>query len=323
MKVSAIQLIDDAQVADLVTPAEALDHMRDVFLRTARKEAVNYPIVRESIGDSVFGVKSGACLERGLLGLKAGGYFPANAFQGNTRHQSVVLLFDTVTGMPKALVAGNLITKLRTAAAAALSIDLLAPSSAGTLAVIGAGAQAHAHIDAACAVRQFSSVKVWNRSVTAGRTLVEAVVSTGRSCALAESVEEAVHEADVVITLTSSTSPLIRSDWVKQGAHLACMGADTAGKQEVDDELVANARVFTDSVEQALTIGECQTGFRRKLFDRHHIVGVLGEILDRRVQARQSTKDITLFDGTGLAVQDLAMAQLISARSASPQLDRR
>jgi ornithine cyclodeaminase len=313
----SLPLIDEMTVATLVSPEDALREMREVFAKLSDAKAVNFPVVREPVGPSVFGVKSGSYLERGLLGLKAGGYFPANALQGNTRHQSIVVLFDPQTGMPRALVGGNLVTKLRTAAAAALSIELLSKPDSSVLAVIGAGAQAEPHIRAACAVRAFTSVILWNRSRDPARKLARDLEKLGIGVQVAESPQAAVETADVVITLTPATSPVVGTDWIAPGTHLACMGADTAGKQEVDERLVAASRVFTDSIEQACTIGECQTGIRSALFGREHIVGVLGDILTGRCEGRRTAREITLFDGTGLAVQDLVMADSVAKRFAA------
>jgi alanine dehydrogenase len=305
------RLIDENEVAACVSAADALREMRELFEQVARGTAVSYPVVRESVGDAIFGVKSGACTESGVLGLKAGGYFPQNALHGSTRHQSVIVLFDPQRGMPLALMAGNLITKLRTAAAAALSIDLLARRDASTLAVIGAGAQVPAHVEAACAVRHFKQVKVWNRTPAHAQRVVQSMNGLHPGIQTSPSAHEAVVDADVIITLTPSREPLLQRAWIQPGAHLACMGADTVGKQEVDPAIIADARVFTDSIDQAATIGECQAGLRGAFFGREHILGTLGDVLVRRADGRKANDEITVFDGTGLAVQDLQMAALI------------
>jgi len=308
--------IDESEVAEAVTLADALDEMRAVFRDLANGGARNFPVVRENVGAAVFGVKSGVYARRGLLGLKAGGYFPENAARNETRHQSSILLFDTSSGRPWALVAGNLITKLRTAAAAALSIDLLARQDAAVLAVIGAGAQAKTHVLAALAVRKFEHVLLWNRTPEAARRLADELAEQGVATSVAAGAEDAVRQADVLVTLTTATAPVVLDAWVRAGTHLACMGADTKGKQEVEAGLVARARVFTDSIEQAATIGECQSGLRERRFDAAHIMGTLGEIIDGRAIGRRDPREITLFDGTGLAIQDLAMAGLAAHRRA-------
>lgn len=317
----SLLLIDEADVAACVSAGDALEQMRRVFRHLAAGEAANFPVVRETVGEAVFGVKSGAIVPAGALGLKAGGYFPANALEGLSRHQSMIVLFDPHTGRPTALVSGNLITKLRTAAAAALSIELLADPQSRTLAIIGAGAQVQAHVEAAFAVRPFSRLRLWNRSDANARSLAHSLGRAGFPVDVAGSAKEAVGQADVVITLTPAREPIVERAWVRPGTHLACMGADTAGKQEVDVALLAAARVFTDSIEQAAAIGECQAGLRAGRFARDHIVGTLGDILLGRVRGRRSTDEITVFDGTGLAVQDLQMATLVLARTAASRGD--
>ena len=317
MTSTELPFIDEDAVKTLISADDALVEMRKLFAQLSLGMATNFPVIREMVGNSVFGVKSGSHVERGLLGLKAGGYFPANALTGGTKHQSVVMLFDPTTGKPTALVAGNLITRLRTAAAAAVSIDLLSRPDAAVLAMIGAGAQAASHARAACAVRRFERIVVWNRSPEAARRLTQELATTGTIVEQSPSCEAAVRSADVIVTLTTATAPVVRAEWVRSGTHLACMGADTVGKQEMEEALVAKSRVFTDSMDQALSIGECQAGFRKNVFGRSHITGVLGDILTGRCEGRQDEKQITMFDGTGVAVQDLVMADLAARRMES------
>lgn len=309
--------IDEAGVAELLTLADALDEMRTVFRDLAGSDARNFPVVRESAGGAVFGVKSGVHVGRGLLGLKAGGYFPGNAARGEIKHQSSILLFDASSGRPRALVAGNLITKLRTAAAAALSIDLLSRPDAAVLVLVGAGAQAGMHVQAALEVRRFERVLLWNRTSDAACRLAEDLARQEIATSVAGDIREAVRQADVLITLTTATAPIVLDEWVRAGTHLACMGADTKGKQEIEASLLARARVFTDSLEQATTIGECQSGLRERRFDATHIAGTLGDIIAGRAIGRRDPGEITLFDGTGLAIQDLVMADLAVRRRAA------
>jgi alanine dehydrogenase len=313
-----LPMLSEEDVRGLVTLRDAMGVVRQVFADTARDLAVNFPVVRESLkpGGSVFGVKSAHYPSHGVVGLKAGGYFPANLARGGTAHQSVVLLFDQETGQPCAMVGGNLITRLRTAAAAAVSIDLLAKKDAATLAVIGAGAQAQTHIEAALLVRRFQKVSIWNRDPARAQALVRRLSGTVPIVLAANSARTAVADADVVITLTAATAPVLERDWIPAGCHLACMGADTAGKQEVDARLVAASRLFTDAVKQSVTIGECQMAFRSGAIAPTDIVH-LGKLLNHSAPGRQTLQDITLYDGTGVAAQDIAMAAFAMDRASS------
>ena len=318
MKTESLPLIvPESRVHEHVTMDDAWRAMRDVFTDMSESVAVNFPVVREVLLDSsaVFGVKSAQYRRHGVVGLKAGGYFPSNATRGDTNHQSVVVLFDEESGKPRAMIGGNLLTKLRTAAAAAISIDALARNDVRTLAVIGAGTQSETHIVAALLARPFSRILLWNR----GRERADALSAKWKGDVPIEvlaSAEEAVRAADVVITVTNASSPLVRHEWVSAGCHLACMGADTVGKQEVDIEIVKAARVFTDERTQSVSIGECQSAFRSGAIIAESI-HVLGDVLRGKVAGRESDSQITLFDGTGVAAQDIAMAALVAARAQS------
>ena len=120
--------------------------------------------------------------------------------------------------------------------------------------------------------------------------------------------------SDVVITLTPSTEGVVAADWVPKGTHLACMGADTAGKRELDIRLLPRARIFTDDIAQAVTIGECQSAVRAGLISERDILGTLGDILVRSAVGRAHADEITLYDGTGVALQDLLSAQIVVER---------
>lgn len=306
---SAVTLISDAQCAELLTPADALACMRTLFAQMAAGEADNFPVIRErpGLGDCVYGIKSGVNRASGLLGLKIGGYWPGNTARGMARHQSTVVLTDPESGAPIALVGGNVITALRTAASAALSVDVLARQDAKVLGIIGAGGQALSQAQAILAVRDFDQVLVWNRTPEAGARLVSAL---GPRAKLAETADALVSASDVVVTITGATAPLFSADAVRPGTHFACMGSDTAGKGEAPDGLLAQARLFVDSVAQALTLGECQ-----RASTQADALTPLGAVILGRAPGRIADSDITLFDGTGLGLQDLAMAQLVLAKA--------
>lgn len=298
-----VAILSEALCGSLVTRADALAAMRTLFAEVAAGEADNFPVVRErpGIAESVYGVKSGVNRAQDLLGLKIGGYWPGNTALGMARHQSTVVLTNPRTGQPTALVGGNLLTALRTAAAAALSIDVLARPDARTLGVIGAGGQALWHVQAALEVRAFDRVLVWNRTQEAAERLAAAIGPKAQVVATAEAL---VANSDAVITITGATTPLFDADAVRPGTHFACMGSDTAGKGETPVGLLARACVFADSIDQSLTLGEGQ-----RLPDGQR-PNALGDVIAGRHPGRAGPDDVTLFDGTGLGLQDLAMAQL-------------
>lgn len=307
-------IIAEALIAELVTGEDAFAAVEACFAAMARGEAYNFPVVREALGEGrQYGFKSGLDRAGGQLGVKAGGYFPGNAGRGMINHQSSVFLFDPESGVPVAMVGGNLLTALRTAAASAISIDRLARSDAKVLGIVGAGHQAGFQLRAAARARRFERVVGWNLhpemlpklgAVAAELGLPFEAVSLGRLGA----------EADVIITITSSPAASLLNAHVREGTHLACMGTDTVGKQEVEPSLLARAAVFTDEVAQSVTIGEAQHAVAAGLL-RAGDITALGEVLIGRHPGRTDADQITLFDGTGVGLQDLAVAAMAVTRA--------
>ncbi len=307
-------IVPEALIAGLVSEADALAAVTECFAAMAQGEARNFPVVREALGGGrQYGFKSGIDVSGGMLGLKAGGYFPGNAARGITNHQSSVFLFDPESGRPVAMVGGNLLTALRTAAAAALSIDLLARPDADVLGIVGAGHQAAFQLRAAARVRRFRRVIGWNR--TPERLAGLARVADALGLPFEAVPLERMVEAGVVVTITSSQVASLMAAHVAAGTHLACMGTDTRGKQEVEAALVARARVFTDEVAQSVTIGEAQHAVAAGLMEAGAITP-LGQVLTGAAKGRQGDGEITLFDGTGVGLQDLAVAGMAVMRAA-------
>ncbi len=270
--------------------------------------------MREALGGGrQYGFKSGLDAAGGQLGVKAGGYFPGNAARGITNHQSAVYLFDPETGVPLAMVGGNLLTALRTAAASALSIDRLARRDARVLGILGAGHQAQFQLRAAARVRAFDRVIAWNRTPEKLAGLRAVAADLGLPFE-AVSPDRLGAEADVIVTITSSDRFSLCDAQVRPGTHLACMGTDTIGKQEVEPTLLARAALFTDEPAQSVSLGEAQHAVAAGLVAAASIVP-LGDVLTGRHPGRRSDGEITLYDGTGVGLQDLAVAAVALRRA--------
>lgn len=308
-------IVTEAACRDAVSRRDAFDAVAAVFAAMAKGEARNFPVVREALGhaDALYGFKSGFDRAGLTLGLKSGGYWPGNAVKGLTNHQSTVFLFDPDSGRPLAMVGGNHLTALRTAAASAVSIAHLARPDAKTVGMIGAGHQAAFQLRAALEQRGFERVVAWNRSPDKLAGLRAVADENGLAFQALER-EELCARADVIITVTSSQQALIERDWVRPGTHIACMGTDSRGKREVDPALVAAASVFTDEVAQSVSIGEAQHAVAAGTLREDAIVP-LGRVLNGEHPGRSGDGEITLFDGTGVGLQDLAVAAVALARA--------
>jgi len=301
-------IVPEKEIAGLIGEEAAYEAVEKVFAAMARGEAYNFPVIREAIGhaDALYGFKSGFDRAGLVLGLKSGGYWPGNAEKGLTNHQSTVFLFDPDTGQASAMVGGNLLTALRTAAASAVSIQHLARKDAKVLGMIGAGHQSAFQMRAAAAQRDFEKVIGWNLHPEMLGRLADTAAELGLPFEAVE-LDRLGAEADVIVSITSSFAPILTAAQVSPGTHLACMGTDTKGKQEVEAELVAAATVFTDEVAQSVTIGEAQHAVAAGLKSEDEITEI-GKVLIGAHPGRSSDDEITLFDGTGVGLQDLAVA---------------
>ena len=231
----------------------------------------------------------------------------------------VFILSDAVTARPLAIMDATGLTSARTGAAAAVATRHLARPDAATLGIVGCGAQASTVIESHVEVMQpdeshqsggIREVRLYDASEDAARRLAEklshlpCVVSDLRGAA----------SADIVCTLTPSRVPFIRADMLRPGCHINAMGADAPGKQELEAEVLATARIFLDDAEQATESGEVNVPFRDGRLARDRIAGTLGDVVAGLVPGRAGA-DLTVFDSTGLAVQDLAVAGLVYERA--------
>lgn len=301
-------IVPEHLIADLISAQDCFAAVEQVFAAMARDTAYNFPVIREAIGhaDALYGFKSGFDRESLALGLKSGGFWPRNADRGLTNHQSTIFLFDADTGRCRAVVGGNLLTALRTAAASAVSIRHLARPDARVLGMIGAGHQSTFQLRAALDQRDFDRVVGWNLNPADLDRLAKVADERGIPFQAVD-LDQLGAQADVIITITSSFAPILQAAQVRPGTHLACMGTDTKGKQEVEAALLAKASVFTDEVAQSVTIGEAQHAVAQGLIAPDDITQI-GAVINGDRPGRVSDDQITLFDGTGVGLQDLAVA---------------
>ncbi len=304
-------IVPEREIADLMTREAAFAAVEKVFAAMAAGDAYNFPVVREAIGheDALYGFKGGFDRSGLTLGLKAGGYWPNNLEKrGIINHQSTVFLFDPDTGKARAMVGGNLLTALRTAAASSVSIRHLAREDARVIGMVGAGHQATFQLRAALEQRDFDKVIGWNLHPEMLPNLEKVAAEAGVPF---EAVDlSGMREADVIISITSSFDAILMAEHVSPGCHIACMGTDTKGKQEVSPALLAKATVFTDEVAQSVSIGEAQHAVAQGLIAEGDITQ-LGAVINGAHPGRRSAEEITLFDGTGVGLQDLAVAAAV------------
>jgi len=304
-------IVPEREIAGLISASDCFTAIEQVFASMAAKSAYNFPVIREAIGyaDALYGFKSGFDRKSLALGLKSGGFWPKNMEKGLTNHQSTVFLFDADTGRCRAVVGGNLLTALRTAAASAVSIKYLARPDSKVIGMIGAGHQSTFQLRAALDQRPFEKVLGWN-IVPEDLSRLEAVASERGLPFERVDLDRLGAEADVIITITSSFAPILKAAQVRPGTHLACMGTDTKGKQEVEAELLGTATVFTDEIAQSISIGEAQHAINAGLLAVEDIIEI-GAVVNGSHRGRTSVDEVTLYDGTGVGLQDLAVASAV------------
>jgi alanine dehydrogenase len=229
------------------------------------------------------------------LGTKLVAFYPRNTEVPT--HHATILLFKPETGEPLATMDGRLITEVRTAAVSAVATQHLASSDASVLAIIGSGVQAHSHLEALRLVRNFLEVRVWSPRRAAAFAKEHGVRA-------ATSAEEAVRGADVVVTATTSPTPVLSGGWLAPGTHINAVGAPRPDWRELDDEVLERSRVYVDSREAALK----ESG---DVIAAGEIFAEIGEVVSGAKPGRRSAEEITLFKSLGLAVEDVATAELV------------
>jgi ornithine cyclodeaminase/alanine dehydrogenase len=222
----------------------------------------------------------------------------------------VYIYSDPRTGLPLAIMDATGLTALRTGAAAAVATRHLARKDATVLGVIGCGAQAESLVRAHGIVMSLEEVRLHDRQPGAATRLAACLPDLAcRVCALGEAAA-----ADVVCTLTPSRQPIVEGKLLSPGAHINAMGADAPGKRELDDAVLGLARIFVDDREQASESGEINVPLHAGTLDRGRIAGTLGEVVAGSIAGRVAD-EITIFDSTGLAIQDLAVARIVYERA--------
>jgi ornithine cyclodeaminase len=251
------------------------------------------------------------------FGVKAICVFPGNVARGMDAHQGCVVLFDGATGEPRALMNASAITATRTAAVSAVATRALAREDAGELAIIGAGVQARAHLEAIACVREIRRARVVSRRFENAQKFAEEMKPRYRFPVEAcETAEEAVGGADLIVTATTAREPVLRRAWIAEGAHLNAVGTFSPQSREVDTETVAASSLFVDRRESALNeAGDLLIPLREGVINAEHIRAEVGEVLTGAHRGRTSRAEITLFKSLGLAVEDLAAAEHVYRRA--------
>ena len=236
---------------------------------------------------------------------------PSNPTRGLDAHQGGVLLHDGETGELVALLNASPVTEIRTAAVSAIATRALAREDAGRVAILGAGVQARSHVEAMRAVLDEPEIRIWSRNLEAAERLAAEVGALA-----SPSVDAALFGAEVVCTTTAATEPVIERRWLASGAHVNAVGACIPSARELDTETVAQASLFTDRRESCLNeAGDYVLAAKEGAIGPDHVKAELGEVLAGMHPGRRSEDELTVFESLGIAVEDLASADLVVRRA--------
>lgn len=310
-----MRLISQSEVEAKLGMADCIEIMRSAMIAastggTTRLERQFMPIPN---ADGKMALMPGTMDDPACFGIKLVCKYARPSGDPLGTHVGMVMLFDSVKGIPLAMVEGSALTGIRTAAASGLATDLLAREDSTRLAIIGTGEQAARHVSAMCVVRPIERLDVWGRNLGRAETFARAmaekhgiVTEANLTCAAA------VADADIVCTTTSAAEPILFGSDLSEGQHLNLVGSAIPTTAEVDDEAVARGRFFVDSREAALAAaGELLSAIERGAVDESHIAGEIGEVADGRVTGRRSREEVTLYKSLGISAQDLAAAHYL------------
>ncbi len=240
-----------------------------------------------------------------IAGVKIVNVHPGNPAKGLITVMALTVILDIDTGQPVAILNATRLTDMRTGAAGAVAAKYLSAKKEIVLGVIGTGKQAQAQVTAISRELKIRQIKIWGRNPEHIRKFADRFMEF--PCV--ESSLENACDCDVLTTTTPSRSPIIRSEWIHEGTHINAIGADAPGKEELDPALLKRAQVFVDDPTQAIHSGEVNVPIRHGIYRADDIAGTLGEVVIGK-KKRAGPDTITIFDSTGLAIQDLAIAQI-------------
>ena len=303
----SVRVLSEHDVYRLLPVADCIEPMRQVLAALARDELYNplRSVIRPPEAGTLMGLMPAhRSVPAPLYSLKAVCIVPGNAARGLDSHQGFVALFDGETGRTRALVNAGAITAVRTAAVSAVATELLARPESRTLAILGSGTQGRSHLAAMRSVLPFDRIRVWSRT-PGNASRLDGVEEAG-------SPEDAVRGADVVVTATSAPEPIVRREWLAEGAHINAVGSSIPTTRELDTETMADAALYVDRRESTLNeAGDYLFPAREGAVAPDHIRGEIGELLIGAAEGRRSSSELTVFKSLGLGVEDLAAAELV------------
>jgi alanine dehydrogenase len=331
-----VLILRESEIRALLDPKACIASMEKAFAAYSTGQAqlpavihLDIPASNLSRNRGEIHIKAGYLNGGPYYAVKIVSGFPNNPKLGPPANDGMVVVFDANTGAPAAfLLDHGFITDFRTGAAGAVAAKYLARKKIATVAVIGTGGQARYQVEMLAQQRAFSEVRIWGRDPSKAQACVDELAKSSviPAChfTVTDSVQAAVEDADVVITVTASREPLVRAAWLTPGVTVIAAGSDAPDKQELDVDVLARAdKIVADSTAQCLRLGEIHHGVERGIIAKEKVYAELGEITAGRKSGRTSEDEIIVCDLTGVGVQDVAAASLVLERAKAEGIGER
>ena len=319
-----VKVLNQEDTKKVLDMKEVIKTVEEVYRAKSAGDTEVFPLVFHEFqpGAADMDIKSGWLKSSNIFGLKLVSWFGDNVKKNLPALIGTVMIFDAGTGAPIGILDGSHITGMRTGAAGAIGAKLLARKNSKKLLVVGAGHIAEFQVAATLqCFPQLEEVMIYDGVDYALAEKFTAQIEeklhknfgmekvTAKFTAIKD-IEEAVGMSDIVITVTPSRIPIVKKEWVQPGTHFSCIGADMSGKEEIDPEIFANARVFADDIPQCINVGEIEIPVAQGILKKEDIAGEIGDILTGKAIGRESEEQITVFDATGTALLDLLTGML-------------
>ena len=311
-----ILILNAEESKKLLSYDAVIKTVEEVYVQKANNRSVVFPLVFHEFDPGVadMDIKSGWLMDSEIFGLKLVSWYGENANKGLPMLMGTILICDAKTGAPKGILDGSHVTGIRTGAAGAIGAKYLAKKGSENMLMVGAGHVAGFMIpETLISIPSIKTVRIYDPiDIKYAEKLVEDMskMYSNIKFIAVDNIEEATGKSEIIITATPSKKPLIMKDWVKPGTHFSCIGSDMSGKEEIDPEILRDARIYVDDLEQNVNVGEIELPIKGGVITKDDVIGEIGEVINGSKDGRISDNDITVFDATGTALLDLLTGAL-------------
>lgn len=332
-----VRVLNEEVIKQVIDMKQVIGAIEEVYRLKSNEKTEVFDMVFHEFerGVADMDIKSGHLKGEDIFGLKVVSWFKDNEDKKLPMLIGTTMVFDSKTGMPIGMLNAEYITGMRTGAAGAIGSKYLARENSTDLLMVGAGHQSTFQIAATLiSMPNIKNVRIYDPiDSNNAKKLAESMKELLKDKFLSkyentdlydeiakkfhvnfecvDDLEKTVKISDVIITATPSRKPLIKKEWVKKGTHFSCVGSDMNGKQEIDENILACARVYVDDMNQAIDVGEIENGIKNETINKEDIICEIGDVIVGKAKGRLSEDDITVYDTTGIALQDLMTSKIV------------